>query len=102
MEDFYPEILLQNMWGSHPELSIAQMVSSPSGRYFEYLLKEMKTAKKSMGEWNTLIKLAISEVDAYIISGQISSSVEKISFDDYQKKTREIGEKMRRNGRILR
>jgi hypothetical protein len=60
-------------------------------RYFQYLTRSIAEGqKKSIAEWNTLIRMSLSEIDDLIKGAQIANSVETYSFDEYRREIEKI------------
>jgi hypothetical protein len=54
-------------------------------RYFQYLTRSIAEGqKKSIAEWNTLIRMSLSEIDDLIRGAQVANSVHTFSFDEYR------------------
>jgi hypothetical protein len=60
-------------------------------RYFQYLTRSIAEGqKKSIAEWNTLIRMSLSEIDDLIKGAQVANSVETYSFDQYRRELEKI------------
>jgi hypothetical protein len=60
-------------------------------RYFQYLTRSIAEGqKKSIAEWNTLIRMSLSEIDDLIKGTQVANSVETYSFDQYRREVEKI------------
>ena len=64
-------------------------------KHFVYLLRMIREGqKKTIGDWNILVRTALSEVDETITRDFSTSNTETFSFEGYRKDMESLGKKV--------